>query len=115
MNLKSKLYNFLFYLTIYHVSFYLLFILAKEPSLESPKEKPRTEQKESVVQIEEVSTPNRANEDEKSPDIDVSNLGELLKSIDDEAMNAWSPFGKPLNRTELQEGILQISAISFMI
>ena len=35
-----------------------------------------------VVQIEEASTPNRANEDEKSPDIDVSNLGELLKNIE---------------------------------
>ena len=93
----------------------MLFILAKEPSLESPKEKPRTEQKESVVQIEEVSTPNHANEDEKSPDIDISNLGELLKSIDDKVIEVYSPFGKPLNRTESQEGISQITKISFVI
>ena len=89
----------------------MLFILAKEPSLESPKQKPKTEQKESVVQIEEVSTPNRANADEKSPDVDISGLGELLKNIDDEVLNVISPFGKPLNRTESQEGTLQITKI----
>ena len=67
-----------------------------------------------MIEIEEVSTPNRANSDEKSPDVDVSNLGELLKNIDDEVLNVFSPFGKPLNRTESQEGILQITIKSFI-
>ena len=68
-----------------------------------------------VVQIEEASTPYRANEDEKSPDIDIGNLGELLKSIDDKVIDIYSPFGKPLKRTGSQEGILQITKISFVI